>query len=190
MIFVLAVAVVSALYGLVRGGSLDGVARTQFRYVWLLIGGLVLQATFDTWDPDWLPETGDLGVLIASNVAVAAFLMLNRHLPGMWLAAAGMTMNVVVITLNGGMPVSLEAAEIAGGGSRPTDLGFKHEVLGPDTMLPWLGDVIPLPGLYILISVGDVVLGAAIGWLVYRRTTSEPETENEGEGPKPAEASG
>ena len=187
MILVLPIAGVAALYGLVRGGSLDALARTDFRYAWVLFAGLVLQATFDIWDPEWLPQSGDLAVLIASNALVAVFLVLNRRLPGMWLAAGGMLLNLVVISLNGAMPVSMEAAEIAGAGNPPADLGFKHEVLDSDTLLPWLGDVIPLPGFSALISVGDVVLVLAIGWLVYRRTVSEPE---ENDGSRSAEASG
>jgi hypothetical protein len=36
-------------------------------------------------------------------------------------------------------------------------------------VLPWLADVIPLPVLERLISVGDVLLALGIAWLVYAR---------------------
>ncbi len=109
-------------------------------------------------------------MILATNVLVAAFLAINRWLPGMVLAAVGTVLNVVVIAANGAMPVSLRAAEVAG--IRSTEMGIKHEILDADTVLPWLGDVIPVPGLDALISVGDVVLAMGIAWLVYRRMTA------------------
>lgn len=185
MTFVLLVAVVAAVYGLVRGGSLDSVAATHFRFVWLLVVGLVVQVGFDIWDPAWLSETGDLVVLVVTNIAVAAFLLLNWSLPGMWLAAAGLLLNALVITLNQGMPVSEEAVELSG--LSLSEYGIKHEPLGPNTLFPWIGDVIPVPGLKKVLSVGDLFLAAGIGWLVYRRTVDEPEEQ---EGATPATASG
>lgn len=189
MFFVIPVAVVAALYGLVRGGSLEPLARTDFRYPSILFAGLFVQAGFGIWDPAWLPDTGDLVVLLASNAAVVVFLAINRHLPGMLLAALGLALNVVVITANGGMPVSLEAAQLAGLEGDSPNLGIKHEVLGPDTVFPWIADVIPLPGLNIVISVGDVVLAAGIGWLVYKRTLEE-DPSDEQESATPAATSG
>jgi hypothetical protein len=52
-------------------------------------------------------------------------------------------------------------------------MGVKHEIAGPDTVLPFLGDVIPLPYLSRIISVGDVVLAIGIAILVYRRTMGD-----------------
>ena len=179
MFLVVPIAVVAALYGLVRGGSLEPLARTEFRVPWVLFAGLLGQVAFDLWDPDWLSETGDLVVLLVSNALVVVFLALNRHLPGMLLAAIGLVLNVVVITANGGMPVSREAAEIAGLEGELPNFGIKHELLGPDTIFPWIADVIPLPGLNALISVGDVVLAIGIGWLVYRRTLADEADANE-----------
>jgi hypothetical protein len=177
VISVLAVAAVAGLYGLVRGGSLDGVAATKFRFLWLLFGGFVLQIGFSLWNPVWLTETGEITVLVASNLLVAVFLITNRRLPGMLLAAGGLVLNMLVIASNGAMPVSLEAADIAGTDLETADFGIKHEPLGDDTIFPWLGDVIPVPGLSTLISAGDVVLALGIGRLVYRRTLAEEELE-------------
>jgi hypothetical protein len=183
VISVLAVAAVAGLYGLVRGGSLDGVAATKFRFLWLLFAGFVLQIGFSLWNPVWLTENGEIAVLVASNLLVAAFLIANRRLPGMLVAAGGLVLNMLVIASNGAMPVSLEAADIAGTDLETADFGIKHELLGDDTVFPWLGDVIPLPGLSTLISAGDIVLALGIGRLVYRRTLSEEDPELLPEGP-------
>ena len=53
----------------------------------------------------------------------------------------------------------------------PGDL--KHELLDGDTALPWLGDVIPIPGAGLIVSVGDFLLAAGIALLAYRASTSE-----------------
>lgn len=174
VIFVIAVAGVAGLYGLVRGGSLDGLAATRFRFLWLLFAGFVAQVAFGLWNPPWLSETGELAIVIASNLLVAVFLAANVHLPGTLVAAAGLALNALVIAANGAMPVSLEAADVAGVDRETTDFGIKHEALDDDTALPWIADVIPVPGLSMLISAGDVVLAAGIGWLVYRRTLEDP----------------
>lgn len=175
MIIVLLVIAVAAAFALVRGGSLNELARTQFRWVSVLFFALLVQLTFDLWDPSWLDDTGDLMILVGSNVAVAVFLGANWRLPGMPLASAGMFLNVIAIGSNGAMPVSSRSAEIAGHEGPLVDAGFKHEVLGPDTIVPWLGDVIPIPVLQTVISVGDVLLGFGIAWLVYRRMTAARE---------------
>jgi hypothetical protein len=183
VISVLAVAAVAGLYGLVRGGSLDGVAATKFRFLWLLFAGFLLQIGFSLWNPGWLTESGELAILMGSSLLVAIFLALNRRLPGMLIAAGGLVLNVLVIASNGAMPVSLEAADVAGTDIEAADFGIKHEPLHDDTVFPWLGDVIPLPGLSTLISAGDVVLALGIGRLVYRRTLSEEEPDLLPEGP-------
>lgn len=180
MLIALIAAVVAAVAGRLRGGSLETLAATPFRWPLLLWTGLIVQITFDRWDPQWLGSTGGLVVILGTNALVAGFLVANRRLPGMAAAAAGTLMNVLVIALNGAMPVSRRATDIAGVSLR--DMGVKHEILDSETLLPWLGDVIPVPGLETLISLGDVVLAVGIAWLVYRRTiagrkaASEPTT--------------
>lgn len=178
MILVLVLVVAAAIVGLVRGGSLDSLANTRLRWLPLLFGALVLQLGFDLWDPSWLGDSGDLAVLLASHVGVALFLGLNWKLPGMALAAVGFALNVIVIGANGAMPISDRAAEIAGLEGFD-EFGIKHEPLDNDTALPWLADVIPIPGTGKIISVGDIALAAGIGWLVYRRTTTDDGREAE-----------
>ena len=169
MTLVLVVTALAVVIGLLRRGSLDELARTEFHWVPVLVAALLVQVAADIWDPPWLGESGALAVLIGTNIAVAAFLIRNWELPGMPAAGAGMVLNVTVISANGAMPVSRRAAELAGFEGPMADPGLKHELLGPDTLLPWLADVIPIPVLNRLISPGDVLIAFGIGWLVYRR---------------------
>ena len=180
VILALVVAVVAAILGLLRGGSLDTLAETKLRRLPLLFAALVLQAGFDLWNPDWLSDTGGLAVLLISQLTVAIFFALNWKFPGMAIAAVGFALNVIVIAANGAMPVSEKAAELAGLDDIG-ELGIKHELLTDDTAVPWLADVIPVPGTAKVVSLGDVFLAAGIGWLVYRRTTVEGSEEEEEE---------
>lgn len=157
-----------------RGGSLQALADTRVRWLLLLLQGLLIQVAFDVWDPPGLTRTHALGVLLISNAAVATFVVLNLRIPGMLLIGAGVVLNTLVIGLNGAMPVSVGASSVAGvepPSASADDL--KHERLSDDTRLPWLGDVIPVPGLKEVLSVGDVLLAVGMARLVYVRTTSE-----------------
>ena len=184
MILALVVAVVASVLGVIRGGSLDALADTKLRWLPLLFAALALQAGFDLWNPPWLTDAGDLVVLLVSHATVAVFFALNWKLAGMALAAAGFALNVIVIAANGAMPVSQRAAELAGL-EDIGELGIKHELLDDDTAVPWLADVIPVPGTEKVVSLGDVLLAGGIGWLVYHRTTSS-RREEEAAPPSPA----
>ena len=150
---------------------MDRLAATSFRWLQLLVGGLALQVLFQVWDPG-LTESRQLIVVLVANAAVAAFLLANLRLPGMLLAGLGLAANVLVIALNSGMPVSASAAEQVGRPIDETSAGLKHERLTDESTAPWLADIVPIPVLNEVISPGDVLLAAGIGWFVYRRTRS------------------
>lgn len=106
--------------------------------------------------------------LIASAACIAVFLRLNLRHPGVGLLALGFFGNALVVSLNGAMPVSPDAlARVGLSPSVVTDA--RHELSGPDTALPWLGDVVPvaLPGLGQAVSPGDVLVAAGAGLLLY-----------------------
>lgn len=170
MLVTLVIAVIAAGIALARGGSLKSLAETRFAWVPLLIATLVLQVMAD------LLGAGGTAVIVFTFVAVATFLFLNRKLPGMLIAAIGMTLNLIVIGLNGAMPVSRWAADVADAEIERTDTGTKHEIADDDTVLAPFGDTIPIPGAGRVLSPGDLILAAGIGWFVYRRSlTGAPE---------------
>jgi hypothetical protein len=169
----LVAAILAGVFALLRGGSLKALAETEFTWVWLLFAGLAVQLTAQIWAPSWLDGGSGTAVIVISNLLVVAFLYVNRRHPGMGLIAIGLALNVVVIGMNGAMPVSIEAARSAGVPPVPEGRAdVEHERLNDDTKLPWLADVLAIPHLQQVFSVGDVVLGLGVAQLVYRRATS------------------
>ncbi|MFZ8885529.1 MAG: DUF5317 family protein, partial [Steroidobacteraceae bacterium] len=61
-------------------------------------------------------------LILLSYLPLIAVVLINREEPGMWIAAIGILMNFTVIALNQGMPVSAEAARLAGAADAPLDL--------------------------------------------------------------------
>ena len=163
---------VALVAGLLRGGSLESLAATRVRWIALLLAGLIVQLAFDIWDPPGLTKDGALAVLLLSNLAVLAFVLMNWELPGMLLVAVGLLLNTVVIAANQAMPVSASAANTAGIEAPSSDTDdLKHELAGDDTTLGFLGDVIPVPGLGEVLSIGDIALALGVGRVVYVQTT-------------------
>ncbi len=166
-------ALAGAASATVRGGRLGGLAAARLRAPGLVWVAVAIQA--------WLGATGSLAwplggrfpILVATYVAVGAWLIVNatadvRLRVAFGLLALGWLLNLAAIIPNGGMPVSLHATAASGmaAGIR-VDQGHlgKHVEATSSTALPWLGDVLPAPALDSVLSVGDLVMcaGVAIG---------------------------
>jgi Family of unknown function (DUF5317) len=174
MILALAVAFLAVAIATLRGGSLRALAETEFSWPALVFVSLGLELWAALFDPDSLSRGQGVAVLVVTNLCVVVFLALNHRLPGMLVAALGLALNVIVIAANGAMPVSPEAARVAD--TEVTIEGIGHEPITDDTVLPWLADVIPLPGLRFIVSTGDVVLALGIGRLAYAQGLRRPAT--------------
>jgi hypothetical protein len=86
--------------------------------------------------------------------------------------ATGLLMNLAVVALNGGMPVSLDAVRAAGAdGVIVIEDGAKHHVMtSADTLQP-LADVIPVPAPFgVVLSIGDVLLYGGMAWWCFAVT--------------------
>jgi len=162
--------VIALVAALGRGGSLDRLAGTSFRYPWLVFIGLALQLAVQTVARPFLDPGPALLLLLGSMALVAIFLLFNLRLAGTGLAAAGLALNVVVIAANGAMPVHAPSADEAGVPISFAEGGVKHEVMDGSTRLPWLGDAIPLAPLETVLSLGDVLLALGLALFVYRAT--------------------
>lgn len=158
MSWLLVVLIVSIIVGVARGGKLANVSEIYARGWVLLFAAFAMQLLANMLPAD---ETRwAIGLILTSYVALLVTVWLNRLLPGTLIAGIGIAMNFVVIAWNRGMPVSTEAIRLAGGSGEPL-LDAKHVLLDGQSALPFLADIIPLPGT--VISLGDVILGVGIG---------------------------
>jgi hypothetical protein len=152
--------------GLLAGGSLRPLERVKLHWWGIALGGLALQGISLTSSFD--PPVGSF-LLIASYALLLAFAWINRRLPAAWLVITGLVLNIVVIAVNQGMPVSASAIETAGAraeGLVGSGTG-KHHLMGPEDTLTPLADVIGIPPpIGAVISIGDVLLYAGVAALV------------------------
>ncbi|PZN12566.1 MAG: hypothetical protein DIU69_03135 [Bacillota bacterium] len=169
------------MVGWLRGGRLGRLAGLPLRWVVLLPVPFVIRAML------LHPRAGEVPLLaqwapVLQGLAYGLLVFLsavNLHLPGSSFLLAGTLANAVVILANGGrMPVSEAAVRIAAGGERVTALAvlhgersLTHQLLTPDTRLPWLADILPLPRPFpfpSVASLGDVLIAVGLFWLVLR----------------------
>lgn len=173
MPFVITVVLFAVAVSYVRGGRLTNIAAAPLHHGWLLAVGVVLQLAVDASAArGWLSVDvwWTYGLLLVSQLFVVAWVVVNRHLPGLVLVAAGLAANALVMAANGAMPVSPDAIAALGIGDVEVPPG-KHVLLDASTRLPWLADIIPVPPLRSIISVGDVVLAAGLVPLTHRLMT-------------------
>jgi hypothetical protein len=161
MTWLFAVIVVSIAVSLTRGGKLSNLADIYARGWWLLFIGFGMQIAAN-YIPADSRETA-VWLVLLSYLPLLLVVALNQRMPGMWISAIGILMNFTVIALNNGMPVLPEAIELAGGDPGMT-LDAKHVVLDSSSHLPFLADIIPMPGS--VISLGDVLLAVGLGIFV------------------------
>lgn len=169
--------VIGLIAGLIRAGWKNGLAAlAQIRirggliFPVLLILQLLLYSLYDKFG--WIEQYN--GYLFMLVYAVGLYVLwLNREQKGFWFIFAGVALNFIVMLVNGGkMPVSLDAASVLD----PVYVEMlkegttvsKHIVLTDSTLLPFLGDIIPLTSPYPrnqAISIGDVVMN--FGMFIY-----------------------
>lgn len=154
------------LAGLLARGDLHRLGRLRPRLLPLFILAIAARLiAILPWDPE-----GQRALYTASLWGLATVALANLTLPGAWLVAAGIGLNALVVTANGGaMPVSRGAAAVVG---RVEPFDALHEDLNPGTLLPMLGDVIPIPLIGNVYSVGDAVLALGVFFLTFRTMTA------------------
>lgn len=166
MLWLALVLFIALVIAVLRGGRLVNLGDIELKGWWLLFIALGLQA-----GTNWLPEgslNAGVAMMLISYVLLLIMVWANRSKPGMWIAGIGVLANLVVIAVNGGMPVLAGAAEVASGFtiSEP-DLSnsFKHVLLDETSRLTFFADVIPLrlAGVGEVISLGDIFLALGLG---------------------------
>lgn len=173
--------------GYARGGRLSGLAG-RLRALWLLWLAAAVQAAQFYLD-GWRSVVEDrLGIPLPAVVFGIVALWLAVNLAGwsraMRLAAgvvlAGALLNGIAIAANGRMPYSPETAARAGvtaSGATP-----KNEPASGGTRFEVLGDVIAVPPLHKVISVGDVLIGVGAALLIAAAMRRDDRAEHDSKG--------
>ncbi|HUP85338.1 MAG TPA: DUF5317 family protein [Acidimicrobiales bacterium] len=157
--FIAVAIVVGLVVGRLRGGRLANLGDTAFRVWPMLILGVVVQGA--------AAFTGGraVAVILLSYVLLLAFCAANLNHAGMGVVLVGIALNLVVIGVNGGMPVRSDAIVAAGivqrGEVAQLDFGAKRHLEDSGDRLTFLGDIVPVPGVGEVLSFGD--LGMSVG---------------------------
>jgi Family of unknown function (DUF5317) len=167
-VFLVAVVLLSALAVPLFGGRLGALLEVRLRHAWAIFAALGLEVA--AIELPGLPDGLRAALLVAAYPILAVFLVANRHLPGMPLVALGGALNLLAISVNGGvMPASPSA--LAGAGLPVDPPGFQNSAALPDPRLAFLGDVFFIPASWPLsnvFSVGDVLIALGVAWALHR----------------------
>jgi hypothetical protein len=151
--------------GWAAGGSLAALGGLTLRNARLVVVALAVQVLGGVVGGVAYP----LG-LAMSALLVLGFLARNRGVRGTGLVGLGLLSNALVVCANGAMPVSVDASGQAGISTQAILSGAdpRHELSGPDTLMPWLADVVPVvaPWRPEVVSVGDALVTAGLAQLV------------------------
>jgi hypothetical protein len=160
----LAPPVLGVAAGYLFGGRLRHAAGLRLRALWLLWLAAIGQLLAD----HLLTGTAAAVAVAAAFGSAATCLMVNLRrdravaLSGS-VALAGAALNAVAILFNGAMPYSPTAARAAG--VTADDETVKNAAANADTALASLGDVVAVPALRAVFSVGDLLIGIGIAAL-------------------------
>ncbi|MFO7942278.1 MAG: DUF5317 domain-containing protein [Bacillota bacterium] len=164
-----------AMLGWARGGSLEHLGSYPFRHPALLVAAFAMQISLARL-PQWgvaIPADIADGVHLSSYGLLLAVLALNLRAPGIPLVSVGTVANLLVIALNGGMPVDIGTLNRLGYGASAEMLrsggSTTHVALDGTTRLPFLGDIILSPRWFpgaALLSPGDVLMMLGIVWVI------------------------
>jgi hypothetical protein len=140
------------------GGRLGRLAELEVRATWAVLISAAIQVVITS-----AVRGGDYALHVSLHVTsyalVVWFVFTNRRLMGMPFVALGAGLNVLAISLNGGvMPAASAALRIAG---IDTSAGFANSAAVEHPRLLFLGDVIPIPGPWPIgnvLSVGDLLI--------------------------------
>jgi hypothetical protein len=147
------------IVGLAVGGNWRNLERFDLRLWPGLLLGVIARAV--------APFLGGLALTasIAGLMLITLVAVVNRALPGALLIGLGSFLNTIVTLANAGMPVDLGALAASG---KPAPSDGLHVLIGPETRLPFLADVLLVPLLNNIYSVGDVLLAIGGFWMTFR----------------------
>ncbi len=166
IVLVLTVAIVISVPLL--GGKFSRLVQVEFEETWLVIFGFMIQMAVVSVAPREL-ETIAEAVHLASYLLAGGFLVVNLHIPGLWILGLGGGMNFAAIVANGGtMPAGRWATQISG--LVQAEGEFANSGMVEHPKLLFLGDIFPIPAgwpLSNVFSIGDVLLVIGAGVVLH-----------------------
>lgn len=169
--------VVGVVVGVACGGRLRYLTTRRVTAWWLLVPGVAVPLLIDHWDFRSWTGVG----LVGADLCLLGFAFANRTLAGMGVVAVGLICNVLVIGVNGSMPVQAEAVIRAHLATPATisslSYGHRHHAERPGDRLTVLDDRIPVPLFRQVFSPGDLIeaIGvAAVAANALQRRRSRP----------------
>lgn len=160
--------------GLITKGKFGALAHHRLRGIEIFIVLLFIQLVA-TGIPVELPESILLyGFWMIPALGCLAISLWNVREPGFALVALGLALNIVVIAVNGGMPVLTANAAMISSQAQVVyaalDQSWLHVPAEMGTSLLWLGDVLPVPGpgdSGNMVSIGDVYMSLGLGVYIF-----------------------
>jgi lipoprotein signal peptidase len=178
---ILAVLIAAIALALLRGGNLGNLATVNLRWRGVIILGFLIQVLI--FSSFWQDRRETLALTqffyLASLCLLVAALAANRHIPGMMLITFGFLLNFIAIAANGGyMPALYSAMQnTTFSPLLPGQVSTNSIGMGPDTRLPFLGDIFAIPrGIPFsnVFSLGDVLIALGTVYLIQRVLVVSP----------------
>lgn len=165
--FILYAVLIGLVVGLLLGGRPMAIADIRIRWWPLIVAGFAAQLIL--FSDQVAAVIGDAGppLYVASTLLVGVAVLRNLAIPGVPLIVAGAACNMAAILANGGyMPATAEALAAIGKGAPQV---YSNSAIVEQPALPWLIDRFVLPHwlpFTNVFSVGDVLLGVGVAWLI------------------------
>jgi MFS transporter, DHA3 family, macrolide efflux protein len=172
--------------GLLAGGSLSNLVSVRLRWMAAIFAALLVRYSTELLIARGfaLADALRLPLFAGALTLLLAALWMNRRQPGMSLAFVGILSNTLAIVANAGrMPILLQSLEAVGlteadartpfhAVIRATDPNFLRQ-LGP------LTDIIPIPLVQDVASIGDVFLGLGLAFFLFATVVRVPDEPDE-----------
>lgn len=184
----LMIIIFTIIVGLLRGGELESLIHITIEGVYLFAASLFLRSAI------WFLEFINLSIFLPYGtilLVISYFLLIfasikNIKLPGFKYITLGILLNSFVIIVNHGkMPVLVSqkiGQNIDQNSLLENGKSIVHSLKNSGTLFSFLGDVIPLPRLFLgnaVLSVGDILIFAGIFILIQkvmmRENSQKPE---------------
>ena len=171
----LAPAALCLALALALGGQLSRLATIPLVPLAIVACGFGLQLVAMSLGDRGIVDSLSYRLLLMSGMGlVLAGFLGARRLPFASVALAGLALNLIVMVGNGGtmvaaQPPANEGFTVVAPRGEARIWGSKAVVRSPDqTVLPWLGDVLPIDvgAFHRVLSIGDVVLALGVGLML------------------------